>query len=199
MDELAGDGALGALAGGAFEVVEFPVTIACTGNRRGEVNSIKRSSGFSWGAAGVSTCVWRGVFVRDVVRACGLEVDLNHSGRYDAYLPRRVPRADTSRRLYLHYEGADILSEGAYATSVPLMHVLDPCNDVLLAFGRAWASICWRRSTDLHRKWTCASSRPRLPASKHHTWICGWALCEGTTTHATRTTFPSVDVFSPSG
>ncbi|KZV93843.1 molybdopterin binding oxidoreductase [Exidia glandulosa HHB12029] len=120
MDELAGEGAMGQQSGGTFEVVELPVTIACTGNRRGEVNSVRRSAGFSWGASGVSTCVWRGVFARDVLRSCGLEVGLNHSGR----------------RLYLHFEGAEDLSDGKYATSVPLMHILDPCNDVLFAFGQ---------------------------------------------------------------
>jgi nitrate reductase (NAD(P)H) len=44
------------------------------------------------------------------------------------------------RRLYLHYEGADTLSEGVYATSIPLLYAMDPQNDVMLAFGRKHAS-----------------------------------------------------------
>jgi hypothetical protein len=40
------------------------------------------------------------------------------------------------RRLYLHYEGADALSEGKYATSIPLLYAMDPHNDVMIAFGR---------------------------------------------------------------
>lgn len=142
MDELAGPGAMGKLNGGKFDVVELPVTIACTGNRRGEVNSIKQTSGFSWGPSAVSTCVWRGVLVADILRECGVHLDLNHSGRYVAF-PRRNARHDGHfRRLYLHYEGADALTGAGtgpkvpFATSIPLLHALDPHNDVLLAFGR---------------------------------------------------------------
>ncbi|KAI0962764.1 hypothetical protein AcW1_000049 [Taiwanofungus camphoratus] len=42
---------------GRFAVGEFPVTIACDGNRRKEVNMIERSAGYNWFAAGVSTCL----------------------------------------------------------------------------------------------------------------------------------------------
>lgn len=42
MDELA-----------AMPSKEFPVTISCCGNRRKEVNMIKQTIGFSWGAGGV--------------------------------------------------------------------------------------------------------------------------------------------------
>lgn len=34
---------------------------------------VKKSSAFNWSAAGVSTCLWRGIFVRDVLLACGLQ------------------------------------------------------------------------------------------------------------------------------
>ena len=74
MDDLGGKGAM-------FDAVELPVTMACTGNRRGEVNAIKRSAGYSWGASAVSTSLWRGVLVRDVLRACGLVLQLNYFGR----------------------------------------------------------------------------------------------------------------------
>lgn len=36
------------------------------------MNMLKRTAGFNWSAAGVSTSVWRGVLVRDVLLACGL-------------------------------------------------------------------------------------------------------------------------------
>ena len=101
----------------AMHVSEITVTLACDGNRRGEVNMIKRSAGFTWGASGVSTCRWRGVFVRDILLACGFE-DKYHQQRY-----------------YLNYEGADEPSEGKYATSIPLAHAMNPQNDVMLAFG----------------------------------------------------------------
>ena len=33
---------------------------------------IKRTVGFNWTASGVSTAIWRGVLLRDVLLACGL-------------------------------------------------------------------------------------------------------------------------------
>ena len=37
---------------------------------------------------------------------------------------------------YLNLEGGDEPSEGPYATSIPLMHAMNPANDVLLVFGQ---------------------------------------------------------------
>lgn len=37
---------------------------------------------------------------------------------------------------YVNFEGADEPSEGPYATSIPLMHAMNPANDVLLVFGQ---------------------------------------------------------------
>ncbi|OCH87284.1 hypothetical protein OBBRIDRAFT_827798 [Obba rivulosa] len=106
------------LVEGQFPVSEFPVTFACDGNRRKEVNMIKRSAAFNWSAAGVSTCVWRGVHVRDVLIASGLT------------------QQPENERWFLNYEGADEPSEGAYATSIPLAYAMDPANDVMLVFGQ---------------------------------------------------------------
>ena len=36
----------------------------------------------------------------------------------------------------MHFEGADVPSEGPYATSMPLMHAMNPSNDVMLVFGQ---------------------------------------------------------------
>lgn len=55
-----------------FEPTELLLTIACDGNRRGEVNMVKKSGGFSWSAGGVSTCRWKGALVRDVLLRCGI-------------------------------------------------------------------------------------------------------------------------------
>ncbi|CAO2202190.1 unnamed protein product [Urochloa humidicola] len=62
MDELAND----------FPAVEIPVTLACAGNRRKEQNMVQQTVGFNWGPAGVSTSVWRGARLRDVLRRCGV-------------------------------------------------------------------------------------------------------------------------------
>jgi nitrate reductase (NAD(P)H) len=37
-------------------------------------------------------------------------------------------------RRWVHFEGADELSEGKYATSIPLAYAMDPENDVILAY-----------------------------------------------------------------
>ncbi|EJF63684.1 hypothetical protein DICSQDRAFT_167737 [Dichomitus squalens LYAD-421 SS1] len=98
-------------------VIEIPVTLGCDGNRRKEMNMVKRTKGFGWTASGVSTAVWRGVPLVQVLRDWGLT---------------EIP---AGKRWYLNFEGAEMLPEGPYATSIPLEHALNPINDVLLAFG----------------------------------------------------------------
>lgn len=107
MDELA-----------AMEWIDIPVVLACDGNRRQEVNMIKKSGGFGWGSSGVSCVRWKGVPVSKVLRACGLEGNGN---------------AKSGARLWLNYEGADEPSEGKYSTCIPLAHAMDETNDVILA------------------------------------------------------------------
>ena len=40
-----------------FEQFTYPITLVCAGNRRKEQNVVRKSKGFSWGAAGVSTAI----------------------------------------------------------------------------------------------------------------------------------------------
>lgn len=51
-----------------FEQVTYPVTMVCAGNRRKEQNMVRKSKGFSWGAAGLSTALFTGVAMSDVIR-----------------------------------------------------------------------------------------------------------------------------------
>lgn len=51
-----------------YEQVTYPITLVCAGNRRKEQNQVRKSKGFSWGAAGVSTALFTGVAMRDVIR-----------------------------------------------------------------------------------------------------------------------------------
>ncbi|EJF63681.1 hypothetical protein DICSQDRAFT_101612 [Dichomitus squalens LYAD-421 SS1] len=106
------------IAFGGFRTVEIPVTFGCDGNRRKELNMIKKTSAFNYTAAAVSTSLWRGVMVRDLILASGLQDQPD------------------DERWYLHFEGADAPSEGPYATSMPLMHAMNPANDVMLVFGQ---------------------------------------------------------------
>ncbi|KAG2336651.1 hypothetical protein BDR05DRAFT_1012619, partial [Suillus weaverae] len=50
-----------------FPVVTLPVTLVCAGNRRKEQNIVRKTLGFNWGAAGVSTALWTGIYLADVL------------------------------------------------------------------------------------------------------------------------------------
>jgi nitrate reductase (NAD(P)H) len=108
MDELVRD----------FPAVEVPVTLVCAGNRRKEQNMVQQTLGFNWGAAGVSTSVWRGARLRDVLRRCGI-------------MPRK------GGALNVCFEGAEDLPGGGgskYGTSVTREWALDPSRDIMLAY-----------------------------------------------------------------
>src|SRR5690242_12904652 len=50
-----------------YDNVTYPITLVCAGNRRKEQNVVRKSKGFSWGPAGVSTALFTGVVMRDVI------------------------------------------------------------------------------------------------------------------------------------
>lgn len=50
-----------------FEVITIPVSLVCAGNRRKEQNVVQKSLGFSWGAAGLSTALFTGVYLADIL------------------------------------------------------------------------------------------------------------------------------------
>ncbi|KFY20613.1 hypothetical protein V491_03578 [Pseudogymnoascus sp. VKM F-3775] len=51
-----------------FDQITAPVTLVCAGNRRKEQNQVRKSKGFSWGAAGVSTALFTGAMMADIIR-----------------------------------------------------------------------------------------------------------------------------------
>ncbi|KAK5943376.1 hypothetical protein PMZ80_004383 [Knufia obscura] len=102
---------------GRFEPINMPVALACDGNRRGELNKLKKSKGFDWGPGAVSCAYWKGALLWQVLEAAGVERD-NRNGQ----------------RKWVNFEGADEPSEGKYQTSIPLDYALDRGNDVLLAY-----------------------------------------------------------------
>ncbi|KAI4243853.1 MAG: hypothetical protein L6R40_003235 [Gallowayella cf. fulva] len=94
-----------------YEQITCPITLVCAGNRRKEQNQVRKSKGFSWGAAGVSTALFTGVAMADLIRkAC----------------PKRKAR-------FVCMEGADKLPNGFYGTSVKLNWVMDPNKGMMLA------------------------------------------------------------------
>ncbi|KAF2964300.1 hypothetical protein GQX73_g9279 [Xylaria multiplex] len=94
-----------------YEQVTYPVTLVCAGNRRKEQNVVRKTKGFSWGAAGLSTALWTGVAISDLIRAS---------------MPRRGAR-------YVCFEGADKLPNGYYGTSIKLSWAMDAERGVMLA------------------------------------------------------------------
>lgn len=51
-----------------YEQITCPITLVCAGNRRKEQNQVRKSKGFSWGSAGVSTALFTGVAMSELVR-----------------------------------------------------------------------------------------------------------------------------------
>ncbi|XP_047976946.1 nitrate reductase [NADH]-like [Salvia hispanica] len=101
-----------------FPTREFPVSLVCAGNRRKEQNMVNQTIGFNWGAAGVSTSVWRGVPLHDVLKRCGI-------------MSRK------KGALNVCFEGAEDLPGGGgskYGTSLTKEMAMDPARDIILAY-----------------------------------------------------------------
>ena len=50
-----------------FEQITMPITLVCAGNRRKEQNTVRKTKGFSWGAAGLSTALFTGTLLANVL------------------------------------------------------------------------------------------------------------------------------------
>ena len=97
------------------------VTMACAGNRRKEQNMHKKSQGFNWGAAAVSTAMWTGVLLRDLLLLAGLdEADPLNATRHVRFCG---PAGELPKG-----------SDGRYGSSITLPYALNPANDVLVAY-----------------------------------------------------------------
>lgn len=99
----------------AMPARELPITLVCAGNRRKEENLVAQTIGFNWGAAGVSTSVWKGVLLRDVLLRCGIKRP-----------------ADGAH--HVCFVGAEVLPKGRYGTSIKYWTAMDPACDVMLAY-----------------------------------------------------------------
>ena len=100
-----------------FAAHDLIATLVCAGNRRAELLRVQPIPGKEpWGPAAISTAVWRGARLADVLRAAGVE------HRDDAHVA---------------FTGLDIAPEATppqpYGASIPLAKALSA--DVLLAWG----------------------------------------------------------------
>lgn len=102
-----------------FQLRSFPMTMCCAGNRRKEQNMMAKTVGFSWNTSAHSTSVWTGPRLRDLLLKAGLKWD---------------PEDVENDNMYVWMVGADALPQGNYGTCVPLGHVMNEANDVILAF-----------------------------------------------------------------
>ncbi|TMW86508.1 hypothetical protein EJD97_021288 [Solanum chilense] len=101
-----------------FPSRELPVTLVCAGNRRKEQNMVKQTIGFNWGAAAVSTTVWRGVPLRALLKRCGVQ-------------------SKKKGALNVCFEGSDVLPGGGgskYGTSIKKEFAMDPSRDIIVAY-----------------------------------------------------------------
>lgn len=100
------------LMSATYDQQTYPVTLVCAGNRRKEQNMVRKTKGFSWGSAGLSTALFTGVAMSDIIRKAR---------------PRRGAK-------YVCMEGADKLPNGYYGTSIKLNWALDPNRGIMLAY-----------------------------------------------------------------
>jgi len=119
MDELVG-----------MEPRELPVTLVCAGNRRKEQNMIRQTIGFNWGPSGVSTNVWKGVPLRDLLLRAGVS-EKGMSGKHVEFigvedLPNKVGPGPFKEEPW----GKLV----KYGTSVPLSRAMNPAYDILVAY-----------------------------------------------------------------
>ena len=82
-----------------FDQFTSPITLVCAGNRRKEQNTVRKSKGFSWGPAGLSTALFTGPMMADILK-----------------------RAKPLRRAkYLCMEGADKLASSRLSFTLVLL------------------------------------------------------------------------------
>lgn len=108
-----------------FPTVTLPITMVCAGNRRGEQNVVAKGLGFNWGAGGVSTALFTGVRLADVL---SYVQPVRPTGAYP------WATATPGRARHVVFEGADVLPQGPYGTSQRLLHARNPANGMLLAW-----------------------------------------------------------------
>jgi len=109
---------------------ELPVTLVCAGNRRKEQNMIRQTIGFNWGPSGVSTNVWKGVMLRDLLLQAGV-TEKNMRDKHVEFigyedLPNKVGPGP--------FEDEPWGKTVKYGTSLPLGRAMNPAYDLLIAY-----------------------------------------------------------------
>jgi hypothetical protein len=131
-----------------YNPITVPITLVCAGNRRKEQNQVRKTKGFSWGPAGVSTALWTGVALGDVIKRA---------------MPGRKAR-------YVCMEGADKLVSLLSRCNIPILMplaewILWDLRKIKLGDG----SESWY-DAGLENERRNATARPWQTASSSNTW-----------------------------
>jgi sulfite oxidase len=92
-----------------FDSKTVTTTIQCGGNRRNELNSVKKTMGTPWDIGAISTAEWKGMELRDLI--------IQNIAIKDGKIK------------HIHFEGID-----GVKASIPIEKVLNPYGDVILAY-----------------------------------------------------------------
>ncbi|CDW84696.1 probable sulfite mitochondrial-like [Stylonychia lemnae] len=94
-------------------------TIACSGNRRGGLKNIYPTiQGNNWTYGAIANCYFTGVSIIDLLKDLGYDLE-------------------QIKDKHLVVEGLDIDVQGKhFQVSVPISHVIDPLNEVILAYAQ---------------------------------------------------------------
>jgi len=114
----------------AMEARELPVTLVCAGNRRKEQNAMRQTIGFNWGAGGVSTNVWKGVLLRDLLAMAGVS-EKNMAGKHVEFLGHEDLPNKVGPGPFKDQPWGKLVK---YGTSVPLARAMNPAYDILVAY-----------------------------------------------------------------
>ncbi|KAH9847232.1 molybdopterin binding oxidoreductase [Lenzites betulinus] len=101
----------------AFPRAEVVAALQCAGNRRKEMDQVKKVHGVLWNDGVISNNRWAGVPLRDVLQAVGIDVQAL-SGWHVCFASHVTPCQD----------------DKDYGGSIPITKAMSPEEDVLLAY-----------------------------------------------------------------
>jgi sulfite oxidase len=96
--------------------VEVTTTLQCSGNRRGDMNSVKRTSGTAWGQGAISTATWSGARLVDVLKLAGVDN------------PYELTDKDGTQK-HVRFESLDGMK-----ASINMEKATNPYGDVIIAY-----------------------------------------------------------------
>eukprot|EP00551_Chaetoceros_affinis_P009553 CAMPEP_0203672214 /NCGR_PEP_ID=MMETSP0090-20130426/7778_1 /ASSEMBLY_ACC=CAM_ASM_001088 /TAXON_ID=426623 /ORGANISM="Chaetoceros affinis, Strain CCMP159" /LENGTH=679 /DNA_ID=CAMNT_0050537481 /DNA_START=163 /DNA_END=2202 /DNA_ORIENTATION=- len=96
--------------------VEVITTLQCSGNRRGDMNKVKRTSGTAWGQGAISTAKWGGARLVDVLKLAGV---IN---------PYDLTEKDGTQK-HVRFESLDGMK-----ASIGMEKATNPYGDVIIAY-----------------------------------------------------------------